>query len=428
MLQALIQQLKKNLTITVNASSIFSTQIVTSGLGFIFWWLAARMFEPELVGLSSATISAMLLMGDIGKVGLDTLLVGVLPRRPNERGTLITTCLLVSGFVGFCLGILFAFGMPLVSDDFKILSQNLPNLLLFASGVSLTSIVLVMDQALIGLLKGQIQLQRNTIFSATKLLFLFSAGILISTDFALLIFATWAAGNLFSVIYVGAVRLFKGHRKDTTYYPQMKLLRELRGPALKHYALNLTLKIPGYTLPLLVTTFINVENTASFYSAWMIANFLYALPFAFARTLFAAGSSQQSLLSDKIRFTLKVSLILSSLGAAVLLVGAYPILNIFGSSYADQAATSLRILAISVFPVIIKTHYVAVSQIFGRMIKAAKLMAAGAILELGLAAIGAYLGGLTGLSLGWTMAVFIEGLMTIIPVHHTATSGAMIKP
>lgn len=421
MIETLRNQLKTNLVIVVNAGSLFSTQVVTSGLGFIYWWLAARMYTPELVGLSSAAISAMLLMGDIGKVGLDTLLVGELPRKPEARGTLIATALLVSGLIGLGLGILFAYGAPLLSGEFAPLSQNMPNLLLFAIGVALTSVGLVMDQALIGLLQGQIQLQRNTVFSAVKLLLLFLVGAILAANFKLLIYATWAAGNFVSFAYVAAIGLPRAHNKLAVFQPQLKLLRELGSPALKHYVLNLTLKIPGYMLPLLVAALINVENTASFYTAWMIANFLFALPYAFTRTLFAVGSAQQSLLKEKMRFTLKLSFIMGALGAVALLIVAYPMMSIFGSTYAEQATSTLRILAISIFPIIIKTHYVAVSQIFGQMIKAAKIMAVGSVLELGLAAIGAHLGGLSGLSLGWVIAVCIEGLMTIVPVYRIAT-------
>jgi len=422
MIETLRHQFKTNLVIVVNAGSLFSTQIVTSGLGFIYWWLAARMYEPELIGLSSAAISAMLLMGDIGKVGLDTLLVGELPRKLTARGTLITTALLVSGLVGLGLGFLFAYGAPLLSAEFAPLARNMPNLLLFAIGVAFTSVGLVMDQALIGLLQGQIQLQRNAVFSAVKLLLLFLAGIIFAANFKLLVYATWVAGNFVSFAYVAVVGLSKTNNRVTAYYPRLKLLRELGNPALKHYALNLALKIPGYMLPLLVTALISVENTASFYTAWMIANFLFALPYAFTRVLFAVGSAQQSLLAEKIRFTLKLSFGIGALGAAALLIIAYPMLRIFGSTYAEQATSTLQILAVSIFPLVIKTHYVAVSQIFGQMIKATKIMVVGSILELGLAAAGAYVGGLPGLSVGWVIAVWIEGLITITPIYRIATS------
>ena len=421
MIDTLKNQLKTNLVIVINAGSLFSTQIVTSGLGFLYWWLAARMFEPGLVGLSSAAISAMLLMGDIGKVGLDTLLVGELPRRPNAQKELIMTALLITGVVGFGLGVLFAYGSPLLSSEFALLTKNLPSLLLFSIGVALTSVGLVMDQALIGLLKGQIQLQRNTVFSAVKLLVLFLAGLLLTSKFGLVIYATWAVGNFLSFVYVAIIALPKTNNRYTAFYPQLSIFRELGGPAMKHYALNLSLQIPGYTMPLLVTALVSVENTASFYTAWMIANFLFALPYAFTRVLFAVGATQQSWLAEKIRFTLRLSFFIGGLGAVALFIISNPLLKIFGSSYAEQATSTLRILAVSIFPLIIKTHYVAVSQIFGHMVKAAKVMAVGCVLELSLAAVGAYLGGLFGLSLGWVIAVYIEGLITIVPVYRITT-------
>lgn len=420
MIENLKRQIKTNLVIVVNAGSLFSTQFVTSGFGFFFWWLAAKMYQPELIGLSSAAISAMLLLGEFGKVGLDTLLVGELPRKPEARGALITTALLVTGAAGLGLGFLFAYGAPLVSEEFAPLAQDLPTLLLFVSGVALTCIGLVMDQALIGLLRGQVQLQRNAIFAAAKLLFLFLAGFLLAVNFKLLIYATWAAGNVVSFAYVAVLWLSRKKHTGTTYRPEVKLLRELGGPALKHYLLNLTLKIPGYILPLLITALISVGNTASFYTAWMIASFLFALPYAFTRVLFAVGAAQQSLLADKIRFTLKLSFLIGGLGAVALFIVADPMLRIFGSTYAEQATSTLRLLAVCIFPLIIKTHYVSVSQIYGQMVKAARLMAVGCVLEVGLAALGAHLGGLFGLSLGWVIAVYIEGLMTIAPIYRIA--------
>ena len=422
MIETLRRQLKSNLVIVINAGSLFSTQIVTSGLGYIYWWLAAQIYQPEIVGLSSAAISAMMLLGNIGKVGLDTMLVGELPRNHQSRGTMITTALLVTGVIGIVLGILFAYGTPFISPELNPLAHNISNSLLFAIGVGLTSITLVVDQALIGLLRGQMQLQRNFIFSISKLLFLFVAGMLLAGDFNLMIYATWVVGNLLSLGYIVLSSFSQLVNKRIPITPQFKLLRELRGLTLKHYVLNLAIQVPGYTLPLLVAALINVEKTGSFYIAWMIASFLFALSYAFTRVLFAIGSGQQYLLTEKIQFTLKLSFIICTLGAAVLLIGANPIMGIFGSTYAEQASTTLRILAISIFPIIIKTHYVAVSQIFGRMIKAAKIIAVGSILELGLAAIGAHLGGLPGLSLGWVIAVYIEGLMTIAPVYRIAIS------
>ena len=89
---------------------------------------------------------------------------------------------------------------------------------------------------------------------------------------------------------------------------------------------------------------------------------------------------------------------------------ALPRLDLFGHRYAEQAAWSLRILSLESFPFIIKNHYIAVSRISGRVAHATQIMIITSLLELGGATLGALLGGLTGLSLGWFCAMCIEAL------------------
>ena len=71
--------------ILVNAGSLVGTTAVTAGLGFVYWLVAARVFPPGVVGLASALISAMSLLGFVGMLGLGSLLMGELPRQPASR-------------------------------------------------------------------------------------------------------------------------------------------------------------------------------------------------------------------------------------------------------------------------------------------------------------------------------------------------------
>ena len=68
----------------MNAGSLIGTTAVTSGLGFAFWWLAARMFSTEAVGLASAIISTMTLLGSASILGLGTLLIAELPKQRGK--------------------------------------------------------------------------------------------------------------------------------------------------------------------------------------------------------------------------------------------------------------------------------------------------------------------------------------------------------
>src|SRR5947209_6656395 len=135
----------------LNAGSIVGTTGVTGVLGFAYWWLAARLFPPEAVGLASAAVSAMMLLGMLCIVGLGTLLIGELPRQPGKEASLISSALILVGGIGGGVGILFAVVAAGISTDFQALRASVQDIALFAAGVALTAITLVLDQALIGL-------------------------------------------------------------------------------------------------------------------------------------------------------------------------------------------------------------------------------------------------------------------------------------
>src|SRR5947208_4140848 len=161
----LYQWIKTNIVMLVNAGSLISTTAVTSMLGFVYWWVAARWFPPEAVGLGSAAISAMTLLAIISTLGLGTLLTGELARQPGKEGSLISASLIVAGGAGGCAGIVFALVAPFVATDFQALRASVVDILLFAAGVSLTTIALVLDYALIGLLRGGLPFCRTTLFA-----------------------------------------------------------------------------------------------------------------------------------------------------------------------------------------------------------------------------------------------------------------------
>src|SRR5947207_15483674 len=83
LLKKAFQWMQVNSIILVNAGSLVGTTAVTSLLGFVYWWLAARALPPAIVGLASAAISAMTLFGTFALLGLGTLLPGGLR---HQRG------------------------------------------------------------------------------------------------------------------------------------------------------------------------------------------------------------------------------------------------------------------------------------------------------------------------------------------------------
>src|SRR5438067_3698044 len=132
LLKKAFQWVQINSIILVNAGSLMGTTVITSILGFVYWWLAARQFPPEAVGLASAAISAMTLLGTFAILGLGTLLLGELPRQRDREASLISAALILVGAVGGLLGLAFAVGASHVSTGFQSLGASIENSATFA--------------------------------------------------------------------------------------------------------------------------------------------------------------------------------------------------------------------------------------------------------------------------------------------------------
>jgi O-antigen/teichoic acid export membrane protein len=410
----LYQWLKTNRVMLINAGSLVCTTLVTGVLGFAYWWVGARQFHPDALGLASAAISAMMLLGAICVLGLGTLLIGELPRQPGKEASLISTALLLVGLVGGLTGILFALIAPFISLDFLPLRASIGSVLIFAAGVSFTSITIVLDQALIGLLRGELQFWRNTLFAAAKLTALIATGLALHSSLffrgGVAIYATWAIGNAISLVPLAILVLVKKRSSLTHIMPDWSLLRKLGFSALQHHMLNLIQQVPTTALPVLVTVLLSATTNAWFYIAWMISGFVFTASYALTTVLYAINTAPPDEIARKMRMTLNLALI-TCLGAnLVIQIGATQILGLFGHTYAEEAAWSLRIVSLAAFPMIIKYHYIAVSRINQKLLRAMLPVAIGSVLELGAAALGARMGNLVGLTIGWTSAVCIEAV------------------
>lgn len=415
------QWLATNRVLLSNANSLIGTTLVTSGLGFAYWWVAARLFAPSAVGFAAAAIAAMTLLGTVGMLGLGTLLIRELPRQPQQALTLIVTALVVSGGASIGLGILLALGAPLLVAELSPLASSSLSVTVFALGVGLTGITLVLDQALIGLLRGGMRLWRNVVFAVIKLGALVVVGRWLTNASGLTIYGTWLVGSIVSLVVL--LRLGHSLRAGSgSARPQLTLLRGLARVALGHHVLNLGLLAPGLVLPLLVTALLGAALNASFYMAWMVANFVFVGPAALGIMLYAIAAREPELLPAKMRLTLKLAAVLGIVANVVLVFAAEPLLLLFGRSYAEQAAWALRILGLGVFAAIVKDHYVVVCRIRGQIKQAAVFVIAGDAFELGCAAVGAMLGGLAGLSLGWVLATTLEALVVGPSVYRAIAS------
>jgi O-antigen/teichoic acid export membrane protein len=407
-------------TILSNATSMVIAAGTTSLLGAAFWYLAARQFSQHAVGVSGASVSAMTLLGFAATIGLGTVLMGELPQREARAHGLLNAALVASAAVGGLLGIGFALVAPLVSSGFDPLRQTGLAVIIFAAGVALTALTLVLDQALIGLLRGSLQLARNIVFSAVKLALLFGVAALGAAHGGMGIYAAWAAGALISLIVL--VPFYRRQRNPLRSH--FGELNSLRLDAASHHAFNLALRAPDLLLPVMVLIVLSANLSASFYIAWMIVSLLFGIPQSLSTVLYAVGSGDPKELERRFRFTLGISATCGLAAVVILVPAGEPLLHLFGASYASQATAAVQILALGVFPEAIRTHFVAVRRLTRRIGTALPLVWGGAVLEVAGGTAGAIVAdSLTGVAIGWLAAICIESAVMSRDVWRMVTPG-----
>jgi O-antigen/teichoic acid export membrane protein len=409
----------ENRRIVVTSSTLVGTQGITSLFGFIYWWVAAHTYSSATVGFASASISAMNFLGVLCVLGFGTLLMGELANHRGNELSLISASLFVTGGIACVVGLGVAFLLPLLSRDLAALAANIANALLFAFGVALTTVTAVLDRALIGLMRGGLQLSRNVMFSFAKLAALAVAGIVFADRFGLTIYLTWALGNLASLIFLGAIVVVK-RVPISAFRPQFGLVRALGRDAIVHHGMNLALQLPDLVLPLVVAVILSTTVNAYFYTAWLIAGFFFMSVHSLCLVLYASSASDPSSVARKMRFTLALSFAGAVAAVLVVFIGGGWILGLFGDAYAEHSHVALLIITLSIFPLIVKDHYVMVSRVNRRIANAMTRIAIGACSEVVMGAIGAVIAGLEGLAAGWFLAVFVQAVLMARPVFEVA--------
>ncbi len=402
-------------SLLLNAGAMSTGALATAALGFVYWWVAARFFDPREVGWCAAAVSVMTLIAQIGEAGLGPFLISHLPVRDGRRGELIGAALVVAAGGSGALAALFLLISRSFSIDLGSISATLPEAAVFVFGVALTSFVIVLDQAFVGLLRATTPMYRTIVFSGVKLalLILLALG---STRVvsASLIFDTWLAGQLVSLLLLAVVM----HRKSEIAWnrPRVVELRPFVSMVLGHHAVNVGLQAPTLVLPFIVTILLAPQTNAAFYVAWTLVNAALLVPASLSAVLVNLGRREPAQLARRLKFSLAISAATGVATAVGGLVCSRWVLGLFNPSYPNIAGMSLAVLGFGTFGMIVKYHYIAVQRIEGRMVAAAALLAAGGLVEVATAVLGCVRGELAGFTLYWVIAVSLESAFMIRPI------------
>jgi O-antigen/teichoic acid export membrane protein len=394
-----------------SALALVSTSFLTSGLGFIYWAVSARLFPPSNIGEAATAIAAMNLIAPLTTLGFGTLLLAELPAMRARRPELVSTAAVVSGIFGGGLALICTMVLPPGLLGLPGVGRDGGATLLFAAGVAAQGVGMLLDSALLSVAGGGPQFWRNATLAVAKLVLLVAFALTLSQHGSLSIYASWFLANVVSIV---AMTIWLARKRRVTLrrmWPTRSALQILRYVAAQHHVLNLALQVPYFAMPIVANVTLGSERAGYLYATWSVAGFVFVLPIALSTALFASGARDTSTFLMELRFSLRYSLAACVAANLVLLPLGGVVLHVFGSAYANNGHTTLLLLCLAGFGLIVKDHHVTIARVTGRVGREAMWVWGLTVCELVAATVGASLNGLTGLGQGWLLAVVLEAVV-----------------
>ncbi len=384
------------------------------------------------MGLVAAASSAASFLGAIGVLGIPVLLLAEInSMEAATRRVIFTTGLAIACFVVLVLSVVALALSSELGKSLRIVGHDPATAAFFVIGSVATVAAITFDNTAIGLHRGSAQLTRGILSAVLKpacvgLLVVFgvrtSAGLLFA----------WAAAFVVSVIVcLPMLRLRTTAPGEGSLSRRAALTRRYGTLSLNHHVLNLSINSISYIVPLTAALLIAPKQVAYFTTAFLLSATVLIIPYLLALSLFAEKADDEELLHRHVRRTLPFGLaICTAIVVGVELVAPY-VLHVFGPAYAQNGSTALRLLILVGPSYVIKDHYVAIRRAQRRLTDAARIMALGTLAEAAGSVIGAAIGDMNGLCIGWAIAASCEALLlspAVMKVFHktpVVTSGAV---
>ena len=385
---------------------LVAAKAAQTGAGFAFWIVAARATSDREVGLTTAAVSAVMICTQLAVLGAGSAVI-VSVGRGEPPARVLDAAFAIVGVAGTVLALGYLVLQSVVAPDTA--SASVLFWLTFLVAAVAGTLVIVLDQALVALGRGSSATLRYALGGGVSLA---AAGLVAwrahgaSAD---VLMACWTLGTAVACV-VGAVQL----RRLVGYRPRPSL-RSARGRPLlalgiPHQLLTLTERTPGLVLPLLLAHMVAPEAAAYWYPAWMMAWAAYTAPVLMGIVQFSEGVRDADRLVSTTWASLRWSLTVGGLTAAVLVLFAHPLLNLLGERYAESSAGALRWLAAGLVPYAVLQAYNAVCRASGRY---AEAIVVGVALGTALcaSALSAADRGATAMALAWLVVLSIGAVM-----------------
>ncbi len=346
-------------TLYKNAIYLISTTLVGGGFGFFFWFVVARFYTPDEVGMASAVISSMLLLAMFSCLGFKMALIRFLPtsRKGND---MINSCFTIGILLSVVLGTMFWLLRDIVASSLTTLLDDPVFVVIFIIFTTTTTLIGLSDGVFISKRVAKYVLYRDFVYGLLKI----PLPVFLTVFGASGIFFAWgiSATLLFILSMVFFMRKAVGE-----YRPQLmvdwNIIRDMVYFSVGNHLAGIFTNAPGFILPLMIANMLSPSMAAYFYVSWMMMTLVYVIPVAMSSSFLAEASLDESRVREQMLKSFKF--IFALLTPAILFVFflADWLLLLFGKQYSENAVALLRLLALASIPLAFNTVYVTLKNI-----------------------------------------------------------------
>lgn len=332
---------------------------LTSGLGLVFWAMAARWLPTATVGLGAAIVSVMALLANLSTLGLRNGLIRFLPTAGAASRRLIISCYALCAVTALVAAGIFLLGQPLWASRLDFLRASPLSVVAFMIGTAFWVIFVLQDHVLVGLRQTVWVPLENGLCAVAKIALL----PLLAVAGGWAVFGAAALPAAAAVLVVTTLIMRHLRRTTTGLAPTSIPVSQLvRFAAADHFAALLWMGTADL-LTLLVLNEVGPEASAYYFMANTIGYTLYLVISNVGSALVAEGARHPERTVALARQALWNSARLVVPLALVGIVLAPYVLGILGADYAANGTLVLRLLLISAIPQVIVGIAIATARI-----------------------------------------------------------------
>jgi O-antigen/teichoic acid export membrane protein len=327
-----------------------ASTVGTSGLGYLYWMVAARELPGPSIGTATALISAATVLSMMANLGIGHMFIQRLPASADPEWSRIVSAGLLTGCAATAAAAAAAVVLlPGLAAGFAFLAGPPGAAGLVATAVALTASTLL-DYVYVAHRASHGMLWRNLALAAGKVLAL--AGLTAAgLGTAAAVVLAWTVPSVAVTAFTlrtGLPRLRPGWRPRAAGAGAE--LGHVRRSLTGHHLVNLAQAGPSAVLPVLVTARLGTAENAYFYVAWMTASVLFMVSPAVASALYAERTNDAAARSASLPRAALVVLVVIGGPALVLFLAGDRILNLFSAHYAAEGSALLKLLVLAAIP------------------------------------------------------------------------------